>query len=163
MNPRIEIVPEKKFVGKRLTMSFSDNKTPELWRRFMPRRREIVGIPGRKLYSIEVYPADFFDEFDPENKFEKWAAVEVTNFDKVSLEMEKLVSPEGLYAVFVHGGTAADGVKTYQNIFINWLPNSEFAADLRPHFAVMGEKYKNDDPNSEEEIYIPIKPKTNAD
>jgi hypothetical protein len=27
----------------------------------------------------------------------------------------------------------------------------------RPHFAKMGEKYKNEDPDSEEELWIPIK------
>jgi AraC family transcriptional regulator len=30
--------------------------------------------------------------------------------------------------------------------------------DQRPHVEVMGEKYKNNDPDSEEEIWIPIKP-----
>jgi hypothetical protein len=28
-----------------------------------------------------------------------------------------------------------------------------------PHFEVLGDKYKNNDPSSEEEVWIPIKPK----
>jgi AraC family transcriptional regulator len=40
-----------------------------------------------------------------------------------------------------------------------WLPNSAYALDDRPHFEALGEQYKNNDPNSEEEIWIPIKPK----
>ncbi len=39
------------------------------------------------------------------------------------------------------------------------LPNSEYELENRPHFEVLGEKYKNNDPNSEEEIWIPIKKK----
>jgi AraC family transcriptional regulator len=41
--------------------------------------------------------------------------------------------------------------------FSTWLPDSEYRLDVRPHFEVLGEKYKNDDPESEEEIWIPIK------
>ena len=36
---------------------------------------------------------------------------------------------------------------------------SKYSIDNRPHFEIIGEKYKNNDPNSEEEIWIPIKPK----
>jgi AraC family transcriptional regulator len=49
--------------------------------------------------------------------------------------------------------------KTFQYIFGTWLPNSEYVLDNRPHFEILGEKYKNDDPTSEEEIWIPIKAK----
>jgi len=31
--------------------------------------------------------------------------------------------------------------------------------DDRPHFEVLGDKYKNADPDSEEEIWIPIRTK----
>jgi AraC family transcriptional regulator len=37
------------------------------------------------------------------------------------------------------------------------LPGSEYFLDNRPHFEVLGDKYKNNDPTSEEEIW---KPKT---
>jgi len=41
--------------------------------------------------------------------------------------------------------------------FGTWLPNSEYALDNRPHCDILGKKYKNDDPSSEEEIWVPIK------
>ncbi|HLT33108.1 MAG TPA: GyrI-like domain-containing protein, partial [Aquaticitalea sp.] len=46
---------------------------------------------------------------------------------------------------------------TYQYIYGQWIPNSEYELDDRPHFALMGEKYK--DPESEEEFWIPIRKK----
>ena len=159
MNPRIETLPEKKFIGKRIKMSFTDNKTFELWRSFMPRRKEIKNITGNELYSIEVYDSHFFNNFDPHKKFEKWAAVEVTDFNFIPNEMESIITPPGLYAVFIHKGPASEGKKTYEFIFGTWLPQSGYELDTRPHFAAMGEKYKNNEPDSEEELWIPIKKK----
>jgi AraC family transcriptional regulator len=165
MKPRIETLAEKKLIGKRMIMSFADNKTFELWRSFMPRRREIRNNVGPELYSIEVYAPSYWNnfdpdaEFDPNVEFEKWAAVEVTDSQTIPDGMETLTIPGGRYAVFVHKGPASTGSKTYEYIFRTWLPNSDFLVDNRPHFALMGQKYKHEDPNSEEEIWIPIKPK----
>ncbi|EPE83362.1 GyrI-like small molecule binding domain protein [Leptospira noguchii str. 1993005606] len=39
-------------------------------------------------------------------------------------------------------------------IFQEWLPNSGYK--LKPHFELLGSKYKNNDPTSEEEVWIPI-------
>jgi predicted transcriptional regulator YdeE len=36
---------------------------------------------------------------------------------------------------------------------------TEKKIDNRPHFEVLGDKYKNNDPSSEEEIWIPIRKK----
>lgn len=160
MEPRIEVLPEKKLVGKRLRMSFADNRTRELWQSLMPRKKKIRNSIASGLYSVEIYDdLSFFDNFNPEQDFEKWAAIEVSNFDSVPDELEILNLPRGLYAVFTHQGTASEAPKTYQYIFQTWLPKSDFLLDGRPHFALMGEKYKNDDPNSEEEVWIPIRPK----
>jgi AraC family transcriptional regulator len=123
----------------------------------MPSRREIKNNIGSDLYSVEVYEPLYFNNFNPEKEFDKWAAVEVTDFEKVPDDMDTLILPRGLYAVFVHKGAASKGPETYQYIFGTWLPASDFLLDNRPHFAVMGEKYKNDDPDSEEEVWIPVK------
>jgi AraC family transcriptional regulator len=159
MQPKIEVLKEKRLMGKRIQMSFSDNKTFELWQSFMPRRKEIANNIGLELYSVEIYQPHFFDNFDPTAIFEKWATIEVKDFSAIPAGLEQLLVPSGLYAVFIHKGPASDGPKTYQYIFGTWLPNSGFLLDNRPHFALMGEKYKNNDPSSEEELWIPIKPK----
>ena len=39
----------------------------------------------------------------------------------------------------------------------NRNPKSKYELDKRPHFALMGEEYKNEDPDSEEELWFPIK------
>jgi AraC family transcriptional regulator len=159
MKPRIEMLPEKKFLGKRAIMSFANSTTTILWQGFMPRRNEITNRVSTELYSFEVYPPDFFEPYNPEAKFEKWVAVEVMNFNVVPHDMETLVVPSGQYAIFIHKGPASEAARTYDYIFRTWLPTSDFLVDHRPHFAIMGAKYKREDPGSEEEVWIPVIPK----
>jgi AraC family transcriptional regulator len=159
MEPRFETLSEKRFIGKRLQISFVDNQTFALWRQFMPRRGEIKNIVGIELYSIEVYPAGFFENFNPTAEFEKWAAVEVADFDQVPDDFEEMIAPAGIYAVFPYRGKASDAGAFYQYILTEWLPKSAYQLDDRPHLAVMGKKYKQEETDSEEEIWIPVKPK----
>ena len=92
MHPVIKKIPETRLIGKRLRMSLSENKTAELWRSFMPRRKEVQYLSAG-LFSLQVYDnLSYFSDFNPHTTFE-----------------------------------------------------------------ILGEKYKNDDSESEEEIFIPIK------
>ncbi len=158
MKTKIEKLIEKKLIGKRITMSLVNNKTGELWRNFMPHRKEISNAVSNDLISMQVYQPSYFVNFNPTIEFEKWASVEVTNFDMVPNEMETFLLEGGLYAVFEYKGSSNDP-SIFQYIFGTWLPGSNYLLDNRPHFEVLGDKYKNNDPNSEEEIWIPIKPK----
>ena len=159
MTPKIEISNEKKLVGKRMTMSYADYRIGQLWGSFMTRRKEITNSLTNDLISMVVYQPTHFINFKPTNEFERWATVEVANFDSVPDEMETYILPSGLYAVFLYEGMATSISSFYENIFTVWIPNSEYALDDRAHFEVLGEKYKNNDPSSEEEIWIPIKVK----
>lgn len=161
MKPRIETITEKKLVGHRLTMSFADYKPGELWRRFMPERKEITNTLNNDLISMTIYKPTHFANFHPTNEFEKWAVVEVANFDQVPDRMETFTLPGGLYAAFDYKGLNTDD-SIFQYIFGTWLPNSDYDLDDRPHFEVLGEQYRNNDPASEEEIWIPIKFKNNT-
>lgn len=154
--PKIELVAEKKLIGKRLTMSHIENKTPELWRSFMPRRIEIKNKRNADFISMQVNHAPLdLRQFNPATKFEKWAVVEVTSFDEVPAEMETFVLPAGLYAIFHYKGLSTD-TSIFKYIFSEWLPNSGYKLDHRPHFEILGEKYKNGDPDSEEDLFIPV-------
>jgi AraC family transcriptional regulator len=156
VKPRIEISEEKKLVGKRLVMSFADYRVGELWQSFMPRLNEIGSKVSNDLISMAIYKPGHFAAFDLANKFEKWAAVAVSDLENIPDGMETFVLPGGLYAVFDYKGSNTDNT-VYQYIFGTWLPDSDYILDDRPHFEILGEKYKNNDPTSEEEIWIPIK------
>jgi len=158
MEPRIENLQETKLIGQKVRMSFADNKTGELWRSFAPRKKEIKNPVGADLYSMEIYPDSyFFNKFDPSTIFEKWAAVAVSGFDEVPDDMETFTIPSGLYAVFTYKGKPSEAHETFRFIYGTWLPQSGYVMDDRPYFALMGEKYKGEDPDSEEEFWIPIR------
>ncbi|MBL7922291.1 MAG: GyrI-like domain-containing protein [Bacteroidia bacterium] len=72
--------------------------------------------------------------------------------------METFLLAGGLYALFDYKGSSGDP-SIFQYIFGTWFPSSEYFLDDRPHFELLGDKYKNNDPTSEEEIWVPIKPK----
>ena len=156
--PRIQILNKKKLVGTQLPMSFADYRIGELWQTFLPRRKEIANYLNNDLISLVVYKPDHFADFRPTNEFERWAAVEVSTFDDLPAEMETFVLKGGLYAVFDYKGLNTDP-SIFQYILGTWLPTSDYVLDNRPHFEILGDQYKNNDPTSEEEIWIPIKKK----
>ena len=158
MQPRLVHLSSKLIAGHRLNMSFAQNKTGALWQGFMPKRAAINSKVNEAFYSVEVYPPSFFDDFKPTHEFEKWAGVEVSEGSAQPGGIELLTIPAGLYAVFTHHGPASAGPKTYQYIFGIWIPASGYIIDDRPHFALMDERYKHEAPDSEEDIYIPVKP-----
>src|SRR5664279_1313315 len=101
MQPRIISIPSKKLIGLKLRMSAINDRTVKLWQLFMPERSEITEAANKLLYSVQVFDSEkYFDRFSPEIEFDKWAAVEVLEFNKPPKGMETLVISEGLYAVF---------------------------------------------------------------
>ena len=158
MTPVIKNISAKKLVGKKIITSLTDNKTAELWKSFMPLKKQIRNVIGTELYSLQIHPPSYFHSFDPGTTYEKWAAVEVSHFEELPAGMQTWELPAGLYAVFLHKGSSTD-TSAFQYIFTQWLPVAEYVLDDRPHFEVLGDKYKNADPSSEEEIWIPVRPK----
>lgn len=159
MESRIETLGLKRLIGKSMQMSADDNKTAQLWQSFMPERHKIKNVVDNKLYSLQIYPSDYFLNFDWGSTFTKYAMCEVSSFDDLPDGMETLTLPAGLYAVFLYKGPASEGAPAFQYIFGEWLPTSDFLIDDRPHFELLGEKYSNNDRDSEEEIWIPVKAK----
>jgi len=158
LQPRILTLYPKKLIGKKLTMTFAENKTAELWKSFMPRRNEIQNKVSDDLISMQIFPEGF--SMGPTSfhiPFVKWAAIEVNDFSKIPEGIETFILSEGLYAVFDYKGLSTD-TKIFEYIFGVWFPKSGYQLDNRPQFEILGEKYKNNHPDSEEEIWIPVKP-----
>jgi AraC family transcriptional regulator len=159
LKPRIEIINEKKLVGINAKMSVAEDKTAQLWGQFGPRTKEIENRISTDKISLQIYPDSYFAVFNPAQTFEKWACVEVSGFGNILEGMKSLTLQGGKYAVFNYKGSGSDKA-IFQYIFSEWLPHSCFEVDDRPHFEVLGAQYKNNDPNSEEEIWIPVRMKS---
>ncbi len=153
----IKTLEPKILAGHCLTMSFADNQTYRLWNTFMPRVKEIPGRIGEELFNLQLYPDNFFKPFEPAAPFEKWAAVEVVNADNLPNGLRPFYLTGGLYAVFQYKGSGEDAPEVYRKILLEWIPANGFEIDSRPHFEVMGRKYQRGNPESEEEIWIPVR------
>ena len=153
MNPKITQISEKKVIGMQSTMRHNEyGNIVVLWKRFMPRTKAIKSVVNKEFIAMQIY-SDFNSLEKP---FDIWACVEVLDFKDSMLGMNSFTISGGDYAVFLHKGM--DASSTYQQIMTEWLPNSGYKIDDRPHFQVMGEKYKNGSPDSEEDFYLPIRP-----
>lgn len=157
MTPKIVTISAKKLIGYSVKMSLADNKTQEVWKKFMPRLKEITNAVSADLFSLQNYPEDYFTNFTPFTEFTKWAAVEVKDFENIPDGFEKLELPAGKYAVFLHKGNTEMFAKNAQYIYTEWLPNSGFQLNNQPHFELLGDNYLgHENPESEEEIWVPI-------
>lgn len=158
LQPQIIEAGERKLIGMFLPMSMMENKTGEVWRQFMPLRRTIQNTVNTDLISLQRYAGDVFDmrTFTPHTLFEKWAGAEVTFFENIPDGMQTLTIPAGLFAVFHYKGISAAGAELFRYIFAEWLPASGYAFRGNLHFEILGALYKNNDPDSEEDIWIPI-------
>ncbi|WP_439879790.1 GyrI-like domain-containing protein [Pontibacter sp. MBLB2868] len=160
MQPDILTAPDRNLIGNRIRTKLAENRTFELWSGFKPREKEITGRVDSDFYSVQDFGnADNLRQFTPDTYFEKWAAVEVEPGAPVPEGMEAYTLPGGLYAVFIHKGKPETFSKTTAYIFGVWLPQSTYVLDDRPHFEVMHATYDPTSPESEEEVWVPIKPK----
>lgn len=158
LQPRLVTAQDKTIIGKKMSMSVVENKTGQLWQKFMQNRSQIQDVVGSDKYSINIYDETYFKAFDPSKEFIKWAGVVVAQSDNLPDEFETMILSGGLYAVFDYKGSARDS-SIFQYIYSEWLPKSDYLLDNRPHFEVLGAKYSNTSPDSEEEIWIPVKNK----
>jgi AraC family transcriptional regulator len=152
MQPEIIEFPPQRLVGISLNMSLMQNQTPALWQRFMPVYR---GFHLNTLrYSLQVYPPTYFEAFNPQTPFTKWALCEWPNDADLPPNWEAFDFKGGLYAVFKHRGTVTD---IFQQIYSEWLPSSGFALADLPHFEVFDANYVWGQADAEEQIAIPIR------
>lgn len=158
--PKIVEVLDRLLVATRLSMSLSNNQTRALWQGFRPRIKEVANREGTDFYSIQHLPEGVtWETFSPKTEFVKLAAIEVAKQENIPNGMEAYTLKGGKYAVFIHHGPASAFAKTFQFIFGQWLPNSTFVVDKRDQFEVLSGSYRPDDPNAQEEVWIPIKSK----
>ena len=152
MSPKIISIEKRTVIGMQSFMHHNEHrKIVALWQHFMPRQKEIQTRLNSEFIALQIY-----DDFNVMDKpFDIWACVEVISLKDIPDGMTSFIIPEGEYAVFNHKGL--DAANTYQSIMTEWLPTSGYQIDHRPHFQVMGDKYKNGHPDSEEEFYVPIK------
>ena len=158
MTHRIIQSPEILIVGMKATMSFSNisEETGKLARQFMPRLKEIRGRVDDNTLSLQNYDDFDYTKVSPTMTFEKWVGVEVDNLNDVPEGMETLTINSGRYLVIDFKGSIQEFVKNWNYIHSQWLPNSDYELDNRPHFEKLSPSYSPMNVVNQEEIWIPV-------
>ena len=159
MKPRLVKTENILMIGMRAQMSLQNinEETGKLARQFMPRRHNIKNRIGDHTFSLQNYNHFDFKSFNPSISFEKWVGVEVSNDSFIPERMELLTIPSGDYLVFNYKGSAQGFPQFWQQLHGQWLPNSKYQLDNRPHFEKLPEGYNPMDSESEEEVWVPVK------
>lgn len=159
--PELIHADEKILAGCQMEMSFAADKTPLLFRSFMPQRHLIPHKTGEHIYLVNILPPRLeYSEIEIDTLFHKWGTQEVSEKAALPEGMNYFTLPGGTYAVFIHKGPASAFARTFDFIFGQWLPQSEWMYDNSRHrFERIPPGNRPDDPQAEEEIWIPVKAK----
>ncbi len=160
MKFEIKHSPSFYIVGKFISLNLLKYNVTPLWSSFMPNRHLITNTSDENLYSLSIYPEGYFHNFSPTTNFIKWAGKRVNTIHDVPTGMDILLVQEGLYMVFNYKGSSEKAGEFFNMVYSKCIPESDYTLDNRPHFEILGAKYKNNSDDSEEEIWIPVKPKT---
>lgn len=67
----------------------------------MPRKKEVLNAIHDELYSVQRYDPNIpMEDYAQGSMFDKWAAIEVSNYENIPAEMTSIEQDSGLYAVF---------------------------------------------------------------
>ena len=124
-----------------------------LWAKLMP---DISKIPNRTnpngYYGVSFWPSHCEDE-----EFFHFIGIETSTPELTPLNMVSKTIPAARYLKFVHRGRSRDVVATYDYIYREWLPRSQYRLCVPYEFEYCGERYFGpDNEASESEIYIPV-------
>lgn len=153
--PSFEQLGRKRLIGMHTETSLMSNMTQQLFRRFMPRQREVASVGGL-IWDVRTYSPDYFKEFSPAATFTKWAAMEVDEAASIPEGMEELWVPAGRYAVF-QPSEQLHGPALFQYIYGVWVSASGEELDGRPHFDWLDPAADPATVSEKERIWVPLK------
>ena len=144
-------------VGIQTLFSMKCNLIPELWERFGSRMQEIKNV-ARKDVAVEV---SYDMQGTPEEQtFFVLAGLIVESYDELPEGMTHKHVPAHKYAMFTHYGPISRIYETYDHIYNELLPNSAYDIDEAAcTIEWYDERFKMESPDSEYDIYAPVKDK----
>lgn len=150
MEPKIVIRPAFTVVGVRYHGKNENNEIPQMWEAFGPRMHEVKQVINPQVcYGI----SDNMDE--DTHEFDYIAGCEVASAADIPEGMVSWVVPAGTYAIFTT--TLPRVGQTFQHAYHTWMPQSGYQGTGGPDFELYDEQFDPRDPQSEFDLYIPIK------
>lgn len=155
MTPRIEHKEAFTVVGLAGQFTMENNTIAQLWDQFNPRAMEIQDAQYDCCLGLCYYEPNY----EKGKPFTYMAGRIVSKVDGIPQGMTVREVPACDYAVFEHKGSLETLQKTYDYIFREWLPASEYEMAPQDDFEWYDYRFKFGQPDSILEIWIPIKKK----
>lgn len=161
MQPKIIEKESFKVLGIQGDFTMENNTIPQMWDAFIPRMGEIKNRVNPEIcYGIcsSPGPETNYQEFTEQTIFNELVCQEVADFNHIPAGMTTRTIPDGKYAVFTHKGPLSNLKHTYDYIYKNWLPDSQYKVSAPYDFELYDGRFNYmDQENSEIDIYVPIK------
>ena len=155
-------LPETYYLGHKVEMTLENNKTQELFRGFMPLRKQILNKSSEYVLLLHEYNKQTtFENFTPQTIHTNWALQQVNALELSTSDFLHYTLPSQNYAIFLHSGGVAEFAGSMHYIFSDWFPNSGYEIVQVPHFEKILPVFPPQPETREEEIWIPIKSKIN--
>lgn len=149
MSVKIVERPEFIVVGLKYRGKSEQGEIPQLWQALGPRSGEIEMVDDTAAYGISANIDQETGEFD------YVAGFEVSSAEDVPEGMVAFEVPGGRYAVF--STTLPKIGETFDQAYHTWLPQAGHQPRSGPEFELYDERFDPQDPDSEFDLYIPIK------
>lgn len=125
---------------------------PSQWQRFQPYIGHVANQTGNAAYGV-CYNTD------DEGNMDYLCGIEVTSFDGLPPELERVRVPPQHYAVFRHAEHISTIRRTFATIFGKWFPASAHEVQDAAIFERYGEEFDPETGLGGFEIWIPVKRK----
>lgn len=161
VHPKIVEIPDLLVSGLRGETTLRDNKLAELWWHFNAIAHTVPSpAPGARGIGVceSCTSGNTLYGMSDNIPFTEVAGIEVTSLDGLPAPFVGKQVKGGRYAVFTHRGSIARLSQTFEYIWGTWFLVTREELDAREDFELYDQRYLGfDDPNSEMDIYIPIK------
>ena len=152
-------IPEATWACYSLEMNMMKDRTAEVWKTFMPLFAQIPGKVNLQKISIQNYGGAFdIHSFTPETLFMRGAAVEISGEQELPTPLETLKFRGGLYLKTRYKGLPQNAVTFFQKLYLEVLPQMKLQPDNRIQFELLLPNYSPENPDSEEDVFIPVRP-----
>lgn len=155
VEPVIVELDEMTIVGMQILYSMKCNLIPELWERLAARMEEIKDV-ARSDVAVEISYGT--QREGAGETFLVLVGLIVNSIEEIPEGMTYKHVPAHKYATFTHYGPISKIYETYDRIYNKLLPNSAYDVDQDAcTIEWYDERFKMDSPDSEYDIYVPVK------
>ena len=152
MIPEIREMQTRTIIGRNLLLPLYSREVFALWKEFRTEQMK-AGLIDVELYSIQE-----FAEWPPKTTIMHWSGIEKQDTVKYPEEWQECVLQGGAYAFALFKGDSEEFPAMLKDIIVSWIPTTDYEYDpSRLQFQVMPHDYKLDDPNAEEQVWIPVR------